>query len=404
MQTYTQYSLEHIRYLAETIGGRGSCTAEAQKAGEYIHNELIKLGASEVGYESFEGRTSTYRPFLAVFAAALLGSLLGLTVGERWALGTGALLNLMGVWGMLAETEFKNHWARWFSPKALTQNVVGSIAPVREGKNRIVLCAHYDTHRTPVFYSTARWQRLFGVLVSGAFVSMAVGALLFGLGTLFGWEGLRWSAVILAPVQFFVLGLVASADLTPFSPGANDNASGVGVILGLAKRLVEEPLGHTQVNLVFTDCEETGAHGMTAYLDRHMEELGDPAVYIILDEVGTGQVKYISNDGLVIKHPTHPAALELERKAASVLERGVLEMPGTAYNDALPATLRGLVAVTVCAMTPEYASTGTHWHQMTDRFEYIEEECLEDAHAFTWEILQMIDHGMKGEALPLQVE
>jgi hypothetical protein len=391
METYAKYALEHICYLTETIGGRGSCTAEARRAGEYIHQELEKLGVSQVAYESFEGRPSTYRPFVAAFSAALAGSLLGLFLGDRWALGVGALLNLLGGWAMFAETEFKPNWTRWFSPKAFTRNVTGMISPSGEVKGRVVLCAHYDTHRTPVFYSSAGWQRLFGVLVSGAFMSMVAGAVLFGLGTLSGWVGLRWVGVLLGLWQMFVLVMVASADFTPFSPGANDNASGIGAILGLVKRLNEEPLKHMQVSLVFTDCEETGAHGMIAYLSQHMQTLGEEAVYIVLDEVGTGRVKYITNDGLVIKHKTHPRALALERQAAARLERGAIELPGTAYNDVLPATLRGRIGVTVCSADPEHTFTGSHWHQMSDRVEYIDLECLKDALTFTWYILEVVD-------------
>jgi len=396
MESYVKYALGHIRYLAETIGGRGSCTPEARRASEYIHQELEELGISQVDYEPFDGWSSTYQPFAAVFSVALSGSLISLILGGRWALVYGAGLNLLSLWAMLAETEFKPNWARWLSSRKTTRNVTGMALPAVDVQRKVVLCAHYDTHRTPIFYSSPGWQRLFRVLVSGAFASMAVGGVLFGLGALLGWTALRWVGVFLAPWQLFVLGVVVSADFTPFSPGANDNASGVGLTLGLARRLMDEPLRHTQVHLVFTDCEETGTAGMVAYLKRHMEELGEQAIYIVLDEVGTGKVKYITDDGLVIKHKTHPEALALERQAASRLERGAIETPGTAYNDALPATMRGRIAVTVCSADPASASTGSHWHQMSDRMEYIDMDCLKDAFEFTLQILQIVDDVSEG--------
>lgn len=51
----------------------------------------------------------------------------------------------------------------------------------------------------------------------------------------------------------------ACADATPFSPGANDNASGVAVVLELARRLARDRLRQTEVWLAFTDGEEVGA-------------------------------------------------------------------------------------------------------------------------------------------------
>lgn len=398
MKIYAQQALEHIRYLAEEIGGRGSCTAEARRAAEYIQQQLQQLGASQVRFEPFQGRPSTYRPFMAAFLVGLAGSLLGLCLAQGWALLLGAGLNLLGAWGMYAETEFKPNWTRWFSPQAATGNLTGVIQPTAEVKNRLVLCAHFDTHRTPIFYSSIGWLRWFGVLVGGALLSMLAGGALYGLAALPGWSGLRWAGLLLALIQASVLVMVTSADFTPFSPGANDNASGVGAILGLLRRLQVEPLKHTQLQVLFTDCEETGAHGMIAYLDRHMQALGEQALYVVLDMVGAGRVKYMASDGLVVKHATHPAALALARQAAQALERGALEKPGTAYTDALPATLRGRIALAVSSADPQHAATGMHWHQMSDRVEHIDLECLSDALAFTWRILEAVDGG--GDADP----
>ena len=391
MQDYAQFALTHIRYLSEEICGRGSCSASAHQAGEYIYRELKKLGVGEVSYEPFMGRPSTYRPFVLAFGVALLGSLIALFLASRWVLTVGGILNFLGAWAMLAETQFKSHWAGWLSPKASTRNVTGVVPPVEATARKVVLCAHFDTHRTPFFYSSAVWQCLFGVLVNGAFLSMALGAFLLVLGSILSWTGLRWIGLFLVPWQSFVLGMVFSADFTPFSPGANDNASGVGVVLGLVQRLAVQPLKRTEVYVVFTDCEETGACGIRSYLDRHMDELGEEAIYIVLDEVGTGRVKYITDDGLVLKHKTHPRALELERFAATHLPDGVLELPGTAYNDALPVTMSGRIALTVCSANPNHAVTGSHWHQMSDQIEFIDLHCLRDAHAFTWQILQIVD-------------
>jgi Zn-dependent M28 family amino/carboxypeptidase len=278
-----------------------------------------------------------------------------------------------------------------FSRYVPTLNVAAEIKPVGEPARRVVICAHLDTHRTPRFFSSPAWLRLFTYLVGGALVSMAAGFILFALAAVLEWGWMRWGGLPLGSLQAFALAMVASADRTPFTPGANDNASGVAVALALAGRLQSEPLSGTAVTILFTDCEETGAHGAAAYLEKHRAEL-DQAVFIALDQVGAGAVKYLAADGLLFKHRTHPRALALARAAAQKLPQvAALEMAGLAYTDALPFTKAGLAALTLCCVPRRDPAAGTHWHQVSDTLEFIERSALADITAFTWQVLQEID-------------
>jgi hypothetical protein len=387
-------AINHICYLSETIGGRGSCTAGERRAGEYAAGELRACGVQKISIEPFRGLCSTYRPYVLSFGLALLGSLAAALSSERWVMAAAAVLNGMGVWGMLAESVFAGSWTHWLLPRASSQNVVGVISPASEGIRRVVLCAHLDTHRTPIFYSSRGWHRLFGLLVLVALASMAAGALLFSVGAWLGWPIVRLAAVLLAPVQIFVLGMCLHADATPFSPGANDNASGAAVLLDLAVRLAAAPLERTEVWLVLTGCEEVGSYGMRAFLDAHGAELGADAFYVTLDEVGLGQIKFLSSDGLIVKYKTHPMALEMARRAAAALPGlPIVEKVGTAYTDALPATLRGLAALTISTNHPPGSQYESHWHQMSDRVEHIDPQVLAVAQAFTGEVLRLLDSG-----------
>ncbi len=385
--SHAQIAYEHIRHLSETIGGRGSCRAEQRRAAEYVREKMREAGVSRVEFEPFKGAPSTYLPFALAFAVALAGTLSVLFVENRIALTFAAILNLLGVWAMFAESEFASNWTRWLVPLKETQNLTGTVSPKRPATRQVILCAHLDSHRTPIFYSTRTWQKAFGLSVTGAFLSMVLGALIFGLGSLTSWVWLRWSGLLLGPAQIFVLALVVSAEFTPFSPGANDNASGAGVILSLAERIRQEPLEQTAVNFVFTDCEETGAYGIIAYLNRHAESLGRDAVYVILDEVGAGKIKTVTEDGLILKHKTHPKAIQLSRQASVE----AIEAKGEAYTDALPITKRGLIAITVSSAFPNPEVAVSHWHQMSDRIEFIDKQILQSTHDFAWNVLQAVD-------------
>jgi hypothetical protein len=394
LDRYTQRALDHIRYLSQTIGGRGSCTTAERSAAEYVAEQMRLLGVSDVRLEPYQGAPSTYRPYALAFSAALAGTALAWLVPGRGMMAAAALLSALGTWGMLAETDFAASWMRWLLPKAGSQNAVGIIPPQEDVRTKAVLCAHLDTHRTPIFYSSKTWHTVFGLVVGGALLSMAVGAVAYGLGALFAWAWVRWIGIAMAVIQVFVLALCLHADFTPFSPGANDDASGAGVILGLAERLSDEPLAHTEVWLALTGCEEVSSYGMVALLDAHAGRLGRNATYLILDQVGVGRLAFLTVDGLIFKRKTHPRALALARRASvAVSNPGVAEHVGIAYTDATVATKHGLVALTVDGAFPPDAPDVSHWHQMSDTLESLDARTLADAHAFAWQILQEIDRG-----------
>jgi hypothetical protein len=115
-------------------------------------------------------------------------------------------------------------------------------------------------------------------------------------------------------------------------------------------------------------------------------------VYLILDQVGLGQLRVLTADGLIVKRTTHPRALELSRWAAAALPGlTVHEDVGIAYTDAAVATKRGLVALTIDALPPPGTDDAMHWHQMSDTLDHIDPQALAEAHAFTWQILHEID-------------
>jgi hypothetical protein len=388
----TRKTMEYIRFLSQKIGGRGSCTLQERKAGDYVADQLRALGIGNVRTETFQAIPSTYSTFALSFAAAFTGSLLLLFLGGRDMLTLSAILNGLGVWGMLAETEFAPSWTRWVLPHQPSLNVSGWIAPAGIVRQRVVLCAHLDTHRTPIFYSSKRWHALFGALVGLTFLSMAAGAVIYSCAALLGWGGLRWVSLGLIPLQLFALAMCLHAEFTPFSPGANDDASGVAAALTLARKLTKSPLQGTEVHLLFTGCEEVGARGMAAYLNQHARELGPETLYIVLDEVGLGALKYLTKDGLLLKHPTHPRALQAAREAAQALpELKIQEGPGIAYTDALQATRRGLIALTVCTVPEAGSGVESHWHRMSDTLENVRLSDIENCLSFVWTLLQQCD-------------
>jgi Zn-dependent M28 family amino/carboxypeptidase len=63
-----------------------------------------------------------------------------------------------------------------------------------------------------------------------------------------------------------VLVLIAHHDAVPGSPGANDNAAAVGILLHLLARYRREPPRGLRLRFLFTACEELGYLGARAYV------------------------------------------------------------------------------------------------------------------------------------------
>lgn len=83
-----------------------------------------------------------------------------------------------------------------------------------------------------------------------------------------------------------VLVLAAHHDAVPGSPGANDNAASIGILLALATRLVADPPRRLRVRLAFFDGEERAMLGSRAHVRR--ADLGAVVGVVSLELCGIG--------------------------------------------------------------------------------------------------------------------
>lgn len=397
---HAQRALEHIRYLSETIGARPSTGEGERRAADYAADVWQMVGL-DVAVEPFMSGRSTYRPYAVAFGTGLLGMLAQRMHPSRATAWAAALLNAAGAWAFAREAELRPHWARRLLPRGPSQNIVARIAARGERRHTIVLYGHLDTHRTPVFYSHPLWLRAFSSLVGACFAGLLVNAARYGWAALRGTQPQALVGAVAGGLQVFGLGMCIHADLTPYSPGANDNASGAGSVLALGERLVREPLEHTEVWVVANGCEELGAYGSAALLDAHAPELHDAAL-VSLDMVGIGEPTVSIREGLLLPSYPDPQLLALVRRTA-VAHPGLLagEHGGGAYTDTGMVTRRGFRGITIDSQVPAdqpAARAMGYWHQMSDTPDKLDAECLARTHAFVWALLHM--HDQAGPALP----
>ncbi len=125
--------------------------------------------------------------------------------------------------------------------------------------------------------------------------------------------------------------LGAHYDTTPDSVGANDNSSGMGVLLALAEMLARPPWLNQGVSVfpytlrfIAFGSEETGLHGSWHYVDQLTdEEIADIRVMINLDSVGSGTTLAAVGNPWLTSHVSEAA--EREGVRLTIIRRWVSE-------------------------------------------------------------------------------
>ena len=388
-------ALAHARHLARTP--RGSTTAAEAQAAEYARQQLVALGAQEVSVQPFQGLRSIWLFMALVFGLALVGHaafwLLRPALGDLAALLVFVSAFGLSGWMLWRKFAFRGYPLRSLLPHGPSQNVVATMPPSGEVRQRVVLVGHLDSHRA-VFWFANDWLVTFFALSEPlAIYGVYAAPLFYVLATLTGWAFFGWLGAALALVHFATWFTGVTADLGPYSPGANDNASAVGTALALAERLRQEPLQHTEVWLALTGCEETGCDGLVAFLQANREVLKD-ALLLDFELVGIGeQLVYLRDEGAVRRRRIPPEVERLVQEVggpfglrpASTLTTGAFTEAGTAWEYGFKA---------VCLLAQRKGSPlMPEWHRLTDAAGRLEPEAMGRVHDLAWAILQKIDAG-----------
>lgn len=376
--------MRYVKALSVDIGPRGSTTVAEKKAADYIAQEM-RGWADEVRVEGFRSFTSFSWPFGLLY---LLSAIVGLL---NWydpglALAVSALATLL----FLKQTN--GTWSIGFLfPQRDSQNVVGIIRPTGEATRRVIITAHHDSSKSALLFApnlVAGFRRSFLLMAASIFILPAVAVL-----GMFAWSPSRYLALPFAAYLIISFLFIVHRELFGrYTPGANDNASGVAVMLGLGEHFGKEPPTSTEIWMVSTGCEEVGMVGMIEFLKTHGSELKD-AYFINLDNVGAGQAKWTTAEGmLTLYHCDQELVAMAEKSAGRHPEWGMTGVTNTIMStDIGPALARGFKGISVRAEDPNRVLPNWHWH--TDTYDNVEPKTLEIAGKLVREMVEMIDAG-----------
>jgi hypothetical protein len=387
-ERYVGHWLAHVRALAEEIGPRGPTTPEERRASEYCQEMLARLGLKP-RIESFTGaRSIFYQPLLG--SIAMLVAFAIYPLAGRVSAGLAATLSLVAVVSVAMELSFRDNLLRRLVPKAPSQNVVATIPPVGEHQQDLVLVGHVDTQRTPIIFKTPRWIAAYQIITTVVFGLWLVQVVLYFLATVTQWTWI-WPVTALSALgALYEAVLCLHAERTPFSAGANDNASGAGLVLALAEHLQAEPLAHTRVWLACTGCEESQHYGAADFFRRHVGELHHP-VSVVFEFLGCAGPAWLTKEGIVIPFHADRDLVTLARElSAEHPEWGAYPARINGGNTEMADALRaGVPAITLVGMGPE--GEVPYVHQVHDTYDKMEPEVMRRAYAFAWTFIQALD-------------
>ncbi|MGC9400211.1 MAG: M28 family peptidase [Anaerolineae bacterium] len=381
--------MRHVQALADEIGPRPAGHPEEAQARAYVSARLQAFGFDEIESIPFQtpdtwGYSMIY-PVLLVLASNALGR------RRRRDRVLGGLLALVGAYLFWKVTGTGRHPLTKLAPRRPSATLIARVPQTGEKQQTVVLLAHVDSNKHRPTFGPGIKKGLLGFTTAGigAAAGNGIAQLAEGLGGGKGTRRFRQASAL-----SLVGGLIAllADERGSYVDGANDNASAVACVLGLAERLQAEPLAHTEVWLSFTGAEEVGCLGTHALLDAHGETLRD-AWFLDFEMVGTEDVAYVTrHSGFSLLNTYRPDEASLTWAATTARRHPELGVSGREMvMGEEVGTLRSRGYRGLCLAGFGNDGWLANWHQTTDDTAHLKPGGLEKAARFAWQMLRMLD-------------
>jgi hypothetical protein len=402
---------EEIEALA-SFEGRGPGSDAERRAAGHLAERLAELGrdADSEGVVAYPRWALTYAIHAAV---AVIGSVISVTVPV-----IGAALVLLAVMLTFLDAGGMALTTRRLLGRRSSQNVISAEDGDKAGD--LYLIAHYDTGRGGLAFNqtlqerrAALSQRIRPIGPMQPLFWTMVAVLICVLLRLPGVDSQILTVIQFVFTVLLILALPALIDtaISGSVPGANDNASGVATALALAERFGGK-LEHFNLNVILTGSQEAMGAGMRSFLKKREGDLDAiRTIFLNIDEVGRGTVRYTTREGLLLPIKSHEQLVtvceEIAEDAAPDDEDEdeddddndgdddtpvIRAMESRTASDAYAARGAGFPAITItCKGRLDYAPGH---HQPTDLPDRIDDDALQRAYDFSAELIERLDQSV----------
>jgi hypothetical protein len=362
---------------------RPSASDGERRAAEWIAARLKELGC-RAKIEQEEAHGGYWWPIGLANAIALIGGAVAL---RRRGRASRLLAAVAGGVSAAALWDDLGHGSRWFRkallPRRPTWNVVAETGD--PGAERtIVLVAHHDAAHSGLVFHPALGRlgpRFLPRLHQRSSHTLPVlygvwlGPVMVCAGAITGFRRLLWAGLGLS---LGAINAMTDIGVRSVVPGANDNLSAVGLLVGLAASLRDRPIEGIRIVLLSTGSEESFSEGMQAFGDRHFGQLDRGRTeFLCLECLGGPTMIVLEGEGMLRMrdYPRHMReALANAAEAAGVsVQRGVRTVAAT---DAVIALRAGYPVATLASVEdtklplnyhwPSDTPDGLYWHTVSD--------------------------------------
>lgn len=375
--------MNHIRALSVEIGARPATSIAEKQAAAYVEGELKRLHI-ETERQTFQTNARLSQKAVPGFLLVVISLLVGLRRGRFWQI-LGGLVAVIGGLNLPSIWRLRPMFWEYGMPRRESHNIIGRLTPTGTRHRKIVLMAHLDTsyHRLS---ANPALVGLFPLIADGTIAASIVTGVLSIAGMF------RPIRALGALGMAAGTGLIVADELGGGISGANDDASGVAVALGIAKALRDEPLQETEVWFAFTGSEQSGVGGAQALLEKFGGSLSD-ALFINIKMVGSGEVCWATRQGLGVfggYQPRYGLVPIAERAAAARPELGVMGKPMLLIDDLSAIADWGFSGITISGYDRQ-TGMSPNLHQNSDQIEAIDPQTLERAAQFVMEMIRQLD-------------
>jgi len=276
-----------------------------------------------------------------------------------------------------------------FFPTAKSQNVIARFKPKAESKKILIFSANIDSPYVVRLFEGK--TREYAFLIRKIFTGLFILLFIISLFRTLEWLPSVIDYLYLLPLAGLGLAVYFQTMTVTYdkSFGANDNLSGIAILLGLAKYFSENKLENTEVCLCAFGAEETGLAGSKFFVKTHYKEIKEKARILNITSVAGGALYVVTSEyDTGIKH--NKAMIRQLCQAAKNSGIAVYEkaLEGISTG-AGPFSFEKIPSVALLSL--DKYGIPLRYHVKEDLPQYISEEQLQDVYKICIETAELTD-------------
>ena len=265
-QTIAQKALQRTSDIIDNVGPRLSGTTSCLDTADLLYNDMDTFTDS-TAKEHFILHQGAFLGWIRILVSSYALGVLFLWL--NMPLITMILLTL-SILILVFQFFLYKPLIDFLYPKKSGCNVIGTIEPLGEVKEQIIISGHHDSAR--IFNFLIYQPKLYDLRVTGG-IFLVIFLLLVSVFAFF-----LPSTIFTLILKIFVsIGFLLTGQMWFFAsnkgtPGAGDNLISSSMAIELGRYFSEHKLQNTRIIIASFDAEEEGLRGARAYAKAHQEE------------------------------------------------------------------------------------------------------------------------------------